>query len=233
MKKLSVIIPCNDSQEIVKTFLPEIVRQIADRSVVEVIFVDAFERPEIREYVQSIDCQYVFANKASRSIQCNFGAFFSKSEFLFFVHIDSIPPHGFDRLISDAFRQKFESGCFRLKFDIGSRFLSAFAWFTRFKWTITRGGDQGLFVSRKCFNEIGKYDESQQIMEDIYICRKLLRRRTFHILDQKIVTSVRKYERVGIFKLQFLFTIITIMYWLGFQNDSIFRFYERHVKPEK
>ncbi len=229
MKKLSIIIPCNDSLEIVETFLPKILLHIADRFAVEVIFTDALERPEFGEYVQNLGCRYTFANKASRAIQCNHGASVSKAEFLFFLHMDSIPPQHFDRLILEAFRQKFESGCFRLKFDIKSRFLSAFAWFTRFKWIIARGGDQGLFVSRKCFNEIGKYNENHKIMEDIHICRKLLQRRTFNILKPEIITSARKYRRIGIFKLQFLFTLITAMYWFGFSNASIFRFYKRHI----
>lgn len=229
MKELSVIIPCNDPQEIVRTFLPDIVKRISDTSNVEVIFVDAFERAQTRDYVENLGCTYTSTNRASRAIQCNHGASVSHSEYLFFLHIDSILPLDFDLFIYNAFRQKFESGCFRLKFDIQNRFLSSFAWFTRFKWIVARGGDQGLFVSRECFDEIGKYDENKEIMEDIDICRKLLARKTFQILKAVIVTSARKYERVGILRLQWLFTVITAMYWLGFSNAAIIRFYNKYI----
>ena len=148
MIKLSVIIPSSDSPATVQKFLPGILAAIDDRDTTEVILVDAWDRESKRNYVESLGVKYVVSGKPRRSIQSNFGTKSSNGIFLFFLHIDSRPPQGFDTIISASAEEGFESGSFKLKFDSRSGFLAAFAWFTKFKWSIARGGDQGLFVTR-------------------------------------------------------------------------------------
>ncbi|NEN23926.1 glycosyltransferase family 2 protein [Cryomorpha ignava] len=233
MIKLSVIIPSSDSPATVQKFLPGILAAIEDCDTTEVILVDAWDRESKRNYVESLGVKYVFAGKARRSFQSNFGAKAATGILLFFLHIDSKPPRGFDAIISASANDGFESGSFKLKFASSSRFLAAFAWFTKFKWSIARGGDQGLFVKRAVFDEVGGYKNAWQIMEDVDLARKLIKRKTFAILRPALVTSARKYERVGIIKLQFLFTVITILYWMGISNKTIYRFYLKYVEERK
>lgn len=232
MIEISIIIPCADTLEIVQAYVPEILRNLSNNYKTEIIFVDAFEREDVRAYVVEQGFVYIFSNKARRSLQCNAGAKIAKGQIYFFLHIDSIVPSHFDATIMQSVRKGCESGCFRMEFDSDSRFLSAFAWFTQFKWTIARGGDQGLYVRREVFEEIGGYKNAWQIMEDVDIARKLLNRRTFDVLKPAIITSVRKYERVGVFKLQFFFSIITLFYWMGISNKTIYQFYLKYVGKE-
>lgn len=233
MIKLSVIIPSSDSPATVQKFLPGILDAIEDRDTTEVILVDAWERESKRHYVQSLGVKYLVAGKARRSIQCNFGAKSATGILLFFLHIDSKPPQGFDAIISASAEDGFESGSFKLKFDSRNGFLTAFAWFTKFKWSIARGGDQGLYVKRDAYDEVGGYKNAWQIMEDVDLARKLIKRKTFAILHPALITSARKYERVGIVKLQFLFSVIMILYWMGISNKTIYRFYLKYVKERK
>ena len=229
MIDISIIIPCADTLETVQSFVPGIIRNISNNYKTEIIFSDAFEREDVRSYVTEHGFNYTFANKSRRSIQCNAGAKIARGQIYFFLHIDSVVPSHFDALIMQSIRKGFESGCFRLKFDSKSRFLAAFAWFTQYKWTIARGGDQGLYVKRGVFEEIGGYKNAWQIMEDVDIARKLLKRNTFDILKPTIITSARKYERVGVFKLQFYFAIITLFYWMGISNKTIYQFYLKYI----
>lgn len=229
MIEISIIIPCADTLEVVQTYMPGICRNISNNYKTELIFVDAFEREEVRAYVVEQGFVYTFTNKARRSVQCNAGAKIANGLIYFFLHIDSVVPSHFDAMIMQSARKGYESGCFRLEFDSKSRFLSASAWFTQFKWTIARGGDQGLYVRREVFEEIGGYKNAWQIMEDVDIARKLMKRRTFDILKPAIITSSRKYDRVGVFKLQAIFTVITFFYWMGISNKTIYKFYLKYV----
>lgn len=232
MIELSIIIPCVDSLDVVQAFVPGILRNISNNFKTELIFVDAFEREDVRDYVVEKGFIYAFSNKARRSVQCNTGAEIAKGQIYFFLHIDSVVPSHFDGRIIQSIGNGFESGCFRLEFDFQSRFLNFFAWFTQFKWTIARGGDQGLYVRREVFEEIGGYKNAWQIMEDVDIARKLLKRKKFDILKPAIITSARKYERVGVFKLQGLFAVITVFYWMGISNKTIFEFYRKYIGEE-
>jgi len=230
---LSIIIPCSDSLETVKFYLPHIVKNISHKDSVELLFVDAWERIELKNYVESQGFKYLFASKARRSGQCNLGAKAAAGSTYFFLHVDSEPPKRYDEIICDAVKDGFEAGSFKLKFDSSSKFLSAFAWFTQFKWSIARGGDQGLFVKKDVFEAIGGYKNAWQIMEDVDIARRLLLRRKFAILKPALITSSRKYERVGIVKLQFLFSVIMLLYWMGISNKTIYRFYLNNIAPDE
>lgn len=229
MIRTSIIIPCSDSLKTVEKYLPGILDSINNRNSVEVILVDAWHRLEIKSYVESHGVLYFHATKARRSIQSNLGAEKASGSIFFFLHIDSIPPQGFDEIISASANGGNEAGSFKLKFDSKSIFLAAFAWFTQFKWSIARGGDQGLFVKRAVFEEVGRYKNAWQIMEDVDLARKLIKRKKFDILKPALITSARKYERVGIIKLQFLFTVITLQYWAGISNKTISRFYLNYI----
>ncbi len=229
MIRTSIIIPCSDSLKTVEKYLPGILGCISDRNSVEVILVDAWHRQEIKSYVESLGVLYFHAAKARRSIQSNQGADKASGSIFFFLHIDSIPPQGFDEIISASANAGNEAGSFKMKFDSKSLFLAAFAWFTQFKWSIARGGDQGLFVKRDVFEEVGRYKNAWQIMEDVDLARKLIKRKKFDILKPALITSARKYERVGIVKLQLLFTIITLQYWAGISNKTIYRFYLNYI----
>ena len=52
----------------------------------------------------------------------------AKGDILYFLHADTFPPVGFDLAILEAVGKGREAGCFRMRFDYKSRFLSFFAW---------------------------------------------------------------------------------------------------------
>lgn len=230
MSKVAVIIPCYDAPDVIHTYLPGIIQALSNPGDTELIFVDAYQRDDVRKYVESFHFSYYASELPRRSVQCNLGAAGASAPILFFLHIDSKPPQGFDVLIRKALaKREVESGCFQLRFDCKSSFLSVFAWFTRFKWRVARGGDQGLFVKTSVFRAIDGFVDEFQIMEDIDIAEKLLRRKSFTILKPKMRTSCRKYKHVGTVKLQVLFIWITLLYRMGFSNSKILDFYKNSI----
>lgn len=226
MKALSVIIPFLDSATTLQSYLPQILNRISKPALAEIILVDASESSDVKRICEDLHVQYIFCKEKGRAIQMNTGAAYARGKWLFFLHIDSIPPDSYDRLIIS--QDSAESGCFQLKFDWDHWFLEFFAWFTRFHWTVARGGDQGLFVRRDTFIDLKGFKKIP-IMEDVDMCRRLMKRRSFTILQQKIVTSARKYRKQGVYRLQLIFTWITILYWFGADADHLKKFYDKKI----
>lgn len=227
MKELSIVIPFYDLPEVLEHYLPAIIGNLSGGVDTEIILVDATERVEIKNICKRNQVQYTVTNLARRSVQMNRGARMAKAHRLFFLHVDSVPPPEYDKLIFNA---PGESGCFQLAFNPPHWFLNSFAFFTRFKWALARGGDQGLYVNRNLFNALGGFKSEWSIMEDIDMCKRLAAQGSFHVLPQKLITSSRKYVKNGVFKLQVIFTVLTVMYWLRFPNHKIKSVYRKWIK---
>jgi len=159
----------------------------------------------------------------------NAGAQLAEGETLYFLHADTIPPETFIDDIRSAMAAGKKAGCFRMHFDDDHPLMSLFGWFTQFPLTLFRGGDQSLFVEKQLFLDLGGFDETLQVMEDIDIINRLERRTGFHILKTEVTTSARKYHRNGIIPLQLIFGTIHLMYALGFDQESIIRYYRENI----
>lgn len=227
MTKLSVVIPFNESPTVLYYYLPKIIDAALSIDNLEIILIDASNNIEVEAYCHSIEVRYFASEIAMRAIQLNHGANHASSPHLFFLHIDSIPPKGFDHQIGVAIEGGANSGCFQMSFNPNSRFLSFFSFFTQFHWRIARGGDQGLFVKMTVFDMVGKYDESLVIMEDMAICQKLEDFGGFEILQGPIVTSSRKYQTFGQWRLQTIYICVTVLFWLGLSNPKLVKVYHR------
>lgn len=227
MKSLSIIIPFYESISVLREYLPGVLKKVKNKEQIELILADATASAEVESYCQKLDVSYLPCPEKGRALQMNNGAYSAKGVWLFFLHIDSIPPSGFDELITNLKRE--ESGCFRLKFDWNHWFLKFFSHFTRFYWLVARGGDQGLFVKRDVFLHLNGFREIP-IMEDIDMCRRLMKRKTFVILHQRITTSARKYRQYGVYRLQLIFGWITLLYWLGVEENTLKRIYDKNIR---
>ncbi len=230
MTRISIIIPSIEPVEAVRNFLPYILEQIEDREHAEIIFVDASADEETARYVTELGCRHITSEKMRKAFQLNLGAAVARYEVLFFMHLDSYPPFGFDTYVRSAIQGDASSGSFVLGFKPSHWFLSFSAWFTRFRIGVARGGDQGLFVTKVRFLEVGGYKTAWQVLEDVDLARKLLAKGDYKIIiGTRMVTSSRRYAEIGIFKLQFLFGTIMGMYYFGISNKAIWRFYSQKI----
>ena len=159
----------------------------------------------------------------------NTGAQRAKGDILYFLHADSLPPETFIDNIRSAAAAGKKAGCFRMNFNDSNPIMSLYGWFTQFPLMICRGGDQSLFIDRSLFQEIGGFDETHLVMEDIDIINRIEEREQFHILDAEVTTSARRYHQNGIIRLQLLFGTIHLMYVLGIDQDTIIRYYRENI----
>lgn len=165
-----------------------------------------------------------------RSAQMNFGASLCENEILYFLHADSLPPTGFDEEIIHSVNNGFESGCFKMKFDSEHLLLRFSAWLTRFNNSFCRGGDQSMYVTKKIFNECGKFDESLVIYEDNEILPRIFKISKFNVIQRDIVTSARRFEENGIWNLYLTFMNIHAAHRLGLSHEKLLRYYKKNVK---
>lgn len=146
----------------------------------------------------------------------NQGAGASRSDVLLFLHADStLPPGAIDRV-----RTKIEEGCegggFLAEFDdrspifkLGSRLVS-----TRTRLTRIPLGDQGQFVTRAVFEDLGGFQD-WPILEDLDFARRLKKRGAVGIIETPIVTSARRYNQNGIARTIANNWWIWFLYFLG------------------
>lgn len=233
---LSIIIPVYNEAEIIEANLQEIQKRISASSLVnEILVIDGGSADDTAEKAKSVEGIQVFVSPKGRPKQMNFGAKKAKSDILYFLHIDSLPPRKFDELIVNSIKNGHEAGCFQMKFRSKHPWLKFISWLTKFKARSCRGGDQSLFITKSLFEKVGGYNEDFLIYEDHEILKPIYEHTNFDVIPKWISTSARRFEERGILKLQLMFWAIYLKKWLGTNSEELYRFYEKHInnKPTK
>jgi len=226
--KISVVIPAYNEADIISTTIRTV--QQRSNSIHEIIVVDGGSSDQTVGLAKKGGARVVISPGKGRAHQMNYGARQASGEILYFLHADSLPPLNFDRKIKRAFPRGYTAGCFQLAFDSDSVLLDIYAWFTRFDVDAFRFGDQSLFISREAFWDVGGFREDHLVMEDNEIVCRIKRHFSFTILDDKVETSARAYERGGVFRLQLVFLIIVILYHCGVRQEVLGHIKKRALK---
>jgi rSAM/selenodomain-associated transferase 2 len=87
-------------------------------------------------------------------------------------------------------------------------------------------GDQGIFLLRHTFEELGGFEQIP-LMEDISLCKKLKRLSRPACINQRIVTSSRRWEEHGIFATILLMWRLRLAYFFGVSPASLATRYNR------
>ena len=224
---LSVIIPAYNEEDVIADTVNGVLER-GGSQIEEVLVVDGGSGDRTVQRAREAGARTVNSPRQGRSAQMNFGAQKSRGEVLYFLHADSVPPADFDLNILTGMEQG-DAGCFRLAFDRDHWLLNFYAWCTRFDIDLFRFGDQSLFIRKDLFWKIGGFREDHVVMEDQEIIKRIKRKGSFSILPGKVVTSARKYRDNGILRLQFIFTLIVILYKLGLSQQKLVSVYKKLV----
>ncbi|MEP7128274.1 MAG: TIGR04283 family arsenosugar biosynthesis glycosyltransferase [Chitinophagales bacterium] len=195
----------------------------------EIIVVDGGSTDDTIAIAQKCSAVVVRSDLKGRASQMNKGAMVAKFEYLYFLHADSIPPNDFTTQILSAHDNGFNSGCFRLAFDYDHWFLKANAWFTAFNVNAVRFGDQSLFVMKDVFKKAGGFKEDLLLMEDQEIIHRLKKHSRFIVMDDYVITSARKYLDNGVYRMQGIFYVTWLMYYLGFSQEQMLKLHRRLI----
>ena len=196
--KISIIVPIYNEEKTIRPLLNQL-RTIKDRC--EIILVDGGSTDRTLEYIDS-DFRVLHSEKG-RAKQMNVGAKESTGDILFFLHCDSeLPKKPLEQI--RYVMKDYRVGCFGIAFHSKNFFLFTCRVISnhRIKDRNVVFGDQGIFLERKLFFDMGMFPELP-IMEDYQFSLKLKERgERIGITPKKIYTSDRRFPKGTIPKLR-------------------------------
>ncbi len=225
---ISIIVPVLNEIKRLPGFLSHLERQWVNPQ--QIIVVDGGSTDGSWAFLKQWKQGQVIQSAQGRAIQMNAGASIAKGQLLYFVHVDSQLPKDFDQLLLKASGKGFSAGCFRLDFDHKKGLLHLAARGSRWNFLCCRGGDQSLFIKKTLFTNLGGFDESYRVCEDLDMIRKLYQKSRFIVLPQTLITSSRKFYTHGITKILVHFRVLHLLHGLGFKPDLLWSYYQRYVK---
>ena len=170
-------------------------------------------------------CDQALSSEKGRTLQMNAGAAASKGEHLVFLHADTTPPSDMTALISKALNNA-DWGRFDAKLDANGlcfRIIEGgMNW--RSRWSKVCTGDQALFFKRSFFFELGGYPEIP-LMEDVALSKSARSKGKFAALENKVVTSARRWQQHGVIKTVLLMWELRLRYFLGQSPHYLFQRY--------
>ncbi len=141
---------------------------------------------------------------AGRGRQLDAGARAARADVLVFLHVDTVPPRGFVRLVLDATggrprRRPADAGAFDLHIDSPHPVVRAISLMGLLRSRLTRVpyGDQIHFATREAYEAVGGYPH-EPLMEDVAFMDRLARAgRRVVLLRPPARTSARRWEAEG------------------------------------
>lgn len=188
---ISVVIPVYNEESTLGTLLPQMEGL---REHCQIIFVDGGSSDASRSIIENAG--YPCLLGSGRGNQLNEGARKATGDALFFLHCDSIlPDHPLDQIREVL--QHDQAGFFGVRFDSDDWVMGVCGRQSnrRAKYRQIPFGDQGIFIFRKLFWEVGGFPEIP-LMEDYQFSLGLRARRIrFGQTREPIVTSARRYGK--------------------------------------
>ena len=193
---ISVVIPAlNEERGIAET----IARTRAAGSC-EIIVVDGGSTDRTVHLAAGAD--RVMESPAGRGRQQNAGARQAAGEVLLFLHADCRPEPGvFDAIESALKDPRCIGGCLRQRIDspgLGFRLLEI-GNALRVKTLGWAYGDQGIFLRRSLFEDVGGFPDVP-LMEDLLLMKRIKGRGVFSPLAHRLHVDARRWSRRGIIR---------------------------------
>lgn len=216
--RISVIVPVyNEEKTIVR--LQEQLKPYLKSC--EVLLVDGGSTDRTPELIDP--AFRVLKCEKGRAKQMNLGARKSHGDILFFLHSDSELPRNFPAQIRYVMKD-YEAGCFGVAFHSKNFFMLTCRLISnhRVKDRKLMFGDQGIFLKRELFFEVGMYPELP-IMEDYQLSLTLKERGVrLGMAKHRIYTSDRRFPKGTLPKLKVM--------W---QMNRLRKGYRAHVPAEE
>ena len=232
MMTISIIIPTyNEESEIGK--LVAYLIENSNNSLTKILIVDGGSTDNTCSLALQAGAEVVTAPIKGRAAQMNYGAEITKSDVLYFIHADTIPPPTFIKDITEAINEGYTLGRYRTKFLSEKKILKLNAWFTRFDFFICMGGDQTLFIYRSLFERSGGFNANMQIMEEYEFCARAREAGKYKILKGATLISARKYNHNSWLKVQRANSKIIRMYKKGATQAQMIETYHTLLKKQK
>lgn len=222
-KKISIIIPIYNEASTINELMINLA-QFKDQC--EIIFVDGGTSDGSDKIIQE-EYRLVLSPKGGRANQMNYGASLSKGDILLFLHADSLLPEDALSQIQKITSKGSKVGCFRIKFQSQSILMKICGFMSDLR-VLLRNiafGDQGMFIRKGYFNELGGFKELP-LMEDYQLSMDIKADgEKIALVKSKIETSERRFVENGRLETMARMQRLQYMYRKGVNIEVIANLY--------
>lgn len=220
---ISVIIPALNEASVIGAAL----RHIPPTEDIEVIVADGGSCDSTVRVAEAFGAR-VFQTNGGRANQMNFGAAVARGEILLFLHADTRLPADFGRLVRETLsRPGVVAGAFRLRIDSPRWSLRVVEALANFRSSSLKMpyGDQALFLRVRHFRTAVGFSKLP-IMEDFELVRRLGRWGRIALAPAAVLTSARRWERLGVLRTTIINQAMILAYLLGVSPAHLARWYQ-------
>ncbi len=220
--KVSVIIPTYNES----TVLSETLTRLKAHQPFEIIVGDGGSEDDTAEIARR-HAVPVVPSPRGRAAQMNAAAGEATGDLLWFLHADShVDEQGYRKMTEAMSNPRTLGGAFSLRIDSPQPALRTIsrlaAWRSRYLNLVY--GDQGIFVRRDVFRELGGFSPLP-ICEDLEFFRRLKKRGPVVLLKEKAFTSPRRWLAEGIGFTTLRNVAIASLFLMGFSPATLSRWY--------
>jgi GT2 family glycosyltransferase len=87
-------------------------------------------------------------------------------------------------------------------------------------------GDQGMFIRSQVLEKVGGVPDLP-LMEEFELCRRLRKEGRLALADATVVTSARRFMKLGVIRTYLRMWWVTTLYRLGRPAHELLRIYEK------
>jgi len=222
---VSIVIPTlNEAKTIAET----VQRAKGCKEVCEVIVADGGSIDGTAEIAEKAGCRMV-VSPPGRGAQLRTGAALATGDVVLLLHADTwLPPNACEAMLR----------CLRDGAVVGGGFWKVFRDPTllmagsRFRCGLRLAlggrilGDQGLFIRREVLERIGGVPD-MPLMEEFELCRRLRQVGRLVLADATVVTSARRFKKLGVLRTYWRMWWVTTLYRFGMSPRRLKEIYER------
>jgi rSAM/selenodomain-associated transferase 2 len=215
--RISIIIPVLNDAVALALLLKQLPAEAFD-----VIVVDGGSK-SLPESITAEAGAQLIVSKPGRALQQNAGADAAKGDVLWFLHADSGVPVDARAQIQHAIDQGSRWGRFDVRLSGGHPMFRVIEWMMNQRSHLTGicTGDQGIFVRRELFCEIGGFAD-MPLMEDIEFSKRLKQRNISPCrVRSRLKTSSRRWQENGIVRTILLMWSLRLRYFLGASPQTL------------
>lgn len=223
---ISVVIPTlNEAAELPGTLQ----RLVSVPEVKEIIIADGGSRDDTVKLADAVGCRMVNC-APGRGGQMRAGAERTTGDVILFLHADTwLPPEAGQALLTCLARPGVVAGGFYKVFRDPPNWLvrgSRFKCWWRLLVARRVMADQGIFLRRETLARIGGVPDVP-LMEEFELCRRLRPLGRLALADATLVTSARKFRKLGVLRTYGRMWLVTLGYYRGVPLTELRRLYER------
>ena len=221
---ISIIIPVTNEAQTIQSALQAL--QQVSQSAAEIIVVDGSSSDNTADLARETGVTVVTTPRG-RAKQMNIGAQIATGEILLFLHSDTHLPAGFTDRVKEILTQPgVIAGAFELQIQGKGLGLRLVEWGVKWRSRLLQlpYGDQAIFLRASTFHQIKGFTDTP-IMEDFDIVCRLQKRGQIAIISDKVLTSGRRWQKLGVIKTTLINQAIILGYSLGITPDRLVQWY--------